>query len=288
VDQGIGSGRLGAGAVVSVVGGAVVSVVGGAVVSVVGGAVVSVLGGAVVSVLGGAVVSVLGGAVVAVVGGSVVGGSVVGGTVVGGGSVSVGGGSVSVTGGRLTGGGSLPGSAGNDDGKLVTGPLEATGWIGTDPAGAASSLGSVVVKPRGESTEANRPWSFWVRSAPGAIEPDDVLVCEVRVRALSLLPSVTLLLAAALAWGPRAAAELEPPGRRNATSDTTAKTKPATSMVASICSSALRARRRRNFGTRPMCLPFPTTVSLGRASRCEPLATLAPENCVPRSELRAG
>jgi hypothetical protein len=272
-----------------VVGGAVVSVVGGAVVSVVGGAVVSVVGGAVVPVVGGAVVSVVGGAVVAVVGGRVVGGSVVGGTVVGGGSVSVVGGSVSVTGGRVTGGGgSLPGRAGNDVGKPVWPLLEDTGRIGTEPAGAGSSRGSVVVKPSGESTEANKPCSFWVRSDAGVIEPDEVLVWDVRVRALSPPPSFALALAAELACGPRAAFELEPPGRRNATSDTTAKTKPATSIVASICSSALRARRRRNFGTRPMCLPLPTTVSLGRASRCEPLAPFRPENRASRSELCAG
>jgi hypothetical protein len=220
---------------------------------VIGGSVVVVVGGAtVVVVVGGCVVVVVGGAtVVVVVGGSVV---VVGGSVV----------VVVVTGGSTGGGGGkVPGNGGNDVGNVVVvEPVPTpTGMIPTLAGLGWRVDGRLVLKPNGDSTDANRPWSCWVTvpagagGAPapaGAVSVDDELDW---LLAVVLRGRVTT---AALTSGPLAlAVEPELPGRKKATNDTTAKTRPATSMVASICSSLERARSDFRFGTRPIASTLP-------------------------------
>jgi hypothetical protein len=248
--------------VVVVSGGAVVVVVsGGAVVVVVsGGAVVVVAGGSVVvvggCVVGGTVVVVVGGSVV-VVGGWVVGGTVVvvvGGSVVGGGSVG-------------GGGGKVPGRGWNCVGKVVVvvpGPPTAAGRIATLADVGCRVVGRLVLNPSGVSTDANRLWSCSVTVDAGAGEPALTGAAPNRAapeEEVAFRPEVLLLAsprAEALISGPRALAlPGEPPGRRKATSDTAANTRPATSIVASICSSVLRARSALKFGTRPMPSALP-------------------------------
>jgi hypothetical protein len=231
-----------------------VVVIGGSVVVVVGGAtVVVVVGGCVVVVGGATVVVVVGGCVVVVVGGATV-------VVVVGGSVVV----VVVTGGSTGGGGGkVPGNGGNDVGNVVVvEPVPTpTGMIPTLAGLGWRVDGRLVLKPNGDSTDANRPWSCWVTvpagagGAPapaGAVSVDDELDW---LLAVVLRGRVTT---AALTSGPLAlAVEPELPGRKKATNDTTAKTRPATSMVASICSSLERARSDFRFGTRPIASTLP-------------------------------
>jgi hypothetical protein len=213
---------------------------------------VSVVGGC-VSVVGGCVVggNVVGGCVVGgcVVGGKVVGGCVVGGKVVGG--CVVGGGSVSVVGGRLGGGGgsvgggggSVPGSGWNVDGKLF-GLLALTGVVRVLISGGRS-----VVKPNGVTTAPNNRWSFCVivwlpveAAGWSACTPCWIAMCVLEpCGALASAP-----VCAVRTFGPATLALLWPPGRMNATNATIAKTTPATSIVASSCSSVLRPRTRRN------------------------------------------
>jgi hypothetical protein len=253
-------------------------VVGAAVVVVVSGGAVVVLGAAVVVVVSGGAVVVVGGCVVggSVVGGCVVGGAVVGGTVVVVGGGCVVGGSVDVTGGSTGGGGGrVPGSGWNVVGNVVVVEPTPTGTTETLAGSGFSVVGRFVLKPNGDRTDENRPWSCWVTVAAGAGVPAAAAsaaaaaVMSAADEELDLRPEVLLrgwLFADALIWGPRAlAVESVLPGRMNAMSDTTANTTPATNMVASICSSVVRARNRFRFGTRPIASALPWPPSLPAA-----------------------